>query len=203
MKNQLKILFICLVPLLYSCKAFAALCYQGKVHFVFPTLQFIWPILFATLLPLALLEAFIIKKDFSYLPLGRIFGYRLLCKSFSTIIVFPLTWLLLTLLLYCILEITHFKSIHYFLDPIITVMLSSLWMFTTNDEWSAPIAGLIQLLPFFLTSTWAEGLVINKFIIPSERDEMKIGTSKVNNISFIILYLIMFGCLAVVLLSCR
>ncbi len=203
MKKQFKILFIFFTTFLYSCQAFGALCYQGKIHDVFPTIQFIWPLLFATLLPLALLEAFIIRKDLPYLPLGRIFGYRLLCKSISTIIVFPLTWLLLALLLYCILEMTHYQFTNNFFDSIIAVMSSSLWMYTTKVEWSIPVAGLIQLLPFFFTSTWAESLVIKKFIVPSEREEIEIGTSKVNNISFIILYLIMFGYLAVVLISCR
>ncbi len=163
-------------------------------HGVFPMLAVIWPICWLLLIPTILMEQYIIKKYLPAIPSRKIFWSVMTANIISTVIVIPITWILLAAI-----EIfirgdrfsLSYNSLSEFWKTMLSVTLQTSVLFSFNTAfWTIFIAGIFLLIPFYFATGWIKGLVLTKiFNISPNPNLIKKTYWKTNIASYALLLL--------------
>jgi hypothetical protein len=131
-----------------------------------PMLMLVFPAAFFLLMPIVAIETWIARRITHVSAKRRFFGV-LAANSASTIVGWPLTWIILALLQLFVIpggNSGDFKFPPPF-DVIATVTLGAAWL--PPDEgnlyWMIPTAAMVLLIPAFFVTILTEGLVLRFF----------------------------------------
>jgi hypothetical protein len=151
-------------------------------------------------IPIIFLKAWVFKKYLPQVGYGKLIKANAASNGFSTILVVPVTWWLLTKVefyllygefSYASLQEEHFHLYHklpWFLFRIIEApwlgCLDSAWISLRPNDWRlyllVVISAMILLVPFFFVSLWTEGWINKKFFKSEDPKNMKRITRNAN-----------------------
>ena len=160
------------------------------VPMIFVTL----PSMVIALLPVILVEAFILGRKLGVAP-AIVLKAVAVANIVSTLVGIPLTWLLLVLM-----EMLTGGGSAYGIETtkerFLAVTWQAPWLIPYQDQelkWMIPAATLVLLVPFFFASWLIETMVARKFLSESEPLSVKRGMLAANGASYLLLGLLVLS----------
>ena len=131
-----------------------------------PMIVITFPLMLICLLPVIIIEAYILKKQLNISTKESIISSTI-ANSFSTIIGIPLTWAALTLIPILTSFLMFSLDLPIVLEKIAYITLLSSWIsvpyqYESDLIWIVPAATLFLFLPFFFASWKIESFIIKK-----------------------------------------
>lgn len=162
-----------------------------------PMLALAWPVFWVGLLPITLIEWWVMKKEINYQPTNRL-GLEIFYANFlSTLFGIPITWLIMVVIQLFIVPGGGgtFPELAGTSWPyVLGVTLQSAWLIPYESQfyWMVPVAFMVLLIPFFFASYWIEGSFIAKRIGKDfeSRQALRRATFKANRFSYGMLLLV-------------
>jgi len=140
-----------------------------------PMLMLLFPAAFFLLIPIVGIETWVARRIPSVSARRRFVGV-FTANAVSTIVGWPLTWLILALLQLFVIPGGNSGDFHFPhpFDAVATVTLGAAWLPPDEDNlhWMIPTAAMVLLIPAFFVSVLTEGFVLRFFwreTAPKER----------------------------------
>lgn len=159
-----------------------------------PMLFIVWPAMFIALIPIILVEAYIIKK--CGITLKKSIVLTAQANLASTAVGIPLAWIALV-----VIEIISggggSHGLTTFWDKIYAVTIQSPWLipYESDLNWMIPSATLFLLMPFFFVSYWMEKIILHNRIKKCPKETVDKLCFKANIVSYLLLAAFQFGVL--------
>lgn len=150
-----------------------------------PMLVWTMPVMIVALLPIIVIEAYVIKKICA-LQIKKSLIYSGIANLVSTFTGIPTS--------YIILVVTHIPlasalSSMTEINPWTDVFINFLWMSPLSEAWMYMVAMMILLVPFFFVSWWTEYFVVQKLNKSLEKKLLKTAFFKANLLTYALLML--------------
>jgi len=154
-----------------------------------PMLAVVWPLLGILIVPIVAAESILIRRALA-IPPRRALGASLAANLFSAVVGVPLTWVALVAL-QILTGGGAARGIGSPLQRVLAVTWQSPWLIPYEDHlsWMVPAACMSLMVPFFVASVWAEGLVCVRWLRERERGEVRAAVLRANLASYSVLLL--------------
>lgn len=159
-----------------------------------PMLAVVWPLFWYALIPIILIEYWVIKKILKTTSKTEPMSGVIVANVCSTFIGIPITWFILLLFE---LLITGgggtFRGLSLFWKMFLGVTLGAPWLSPYESElyWMLPVACATLLIPFYFMSSWIEGKIVARYLQGLyQPDDVKKAVWKANQASYAFLYII-------------
>lgn len=156
-----------------------------------PMLIVMMPTMAASLLPIILIEAYILKSRLNLTTKSAI-SSSALANIFSTFVGVPFTWLVLVIAEHSSGSNSGFYKVDTLSDIFSVAILQAPWLPPLQDSshfWMVPIAMLVLLVPFFFISWYAEYRVIRKINPALDPAAIKAAARTANLVTYALLAL--------------
>ena len=134
-----------------------------------PMLAVVWPLSLPALLPVVLLESYVIGR-LSELGVRQLLGSVFRANLLSTAVGLPMSWLALVALEFALASGVVSSGLSKSYPPrelaeVLRVMLMAPWLgpVSTGSEWIIPLATMTLLIPFCLVSYWFEASYLMRY----------------------------------------
>ena len=172
-----------------------------------PMLMVVWPPLILALVPVVLLESWVVCRTTS-VPWRSSLWSMSKANLISTLVGVPLTWVLLAGVEIIVAE-TFIRTGATSYPPasvgdIGNVILSAAWLGpwgAADTYWVVPVAVATLLVPFFFVSAWVETLVVKHSLSVSEHPRIRGAVWRANLVSYAFLFICCVGWLVYELVS--
>ena len=140
---------------------------QAYANAGLPMIMIAWPVFWCALLPIVLIETFIMKKMIPFLMYKPLFWRVSIANLASTALGIPLVWVLMA-----VLEFTvpggggTFPELTDTWRYVLGVTVQAAWLIPYEAQlyWMIPTAFLVLLIPFFIVSYWIESMILCAFL---------------------------------------
>jgi hypothetical protein len=131
-----------------------------------------YPILLLGFVPIVIVEAVVARRRLG-LTSGRSVKAAIVANLVSTVLGFPLLWILLALLQYC-LGGTRAYGLQTWWEKLYAVTIQAPWLIPYEGDmrWMVPLAGAYLLIPAFFVSVWVERMIYRRFWREIEREKV-------------------------------
>jgi len=156
-----------------------------------PMLALHLPVIFASLLPIILVEALVARRLLGR-PLKRSLGPVAVANAVSMLAGFPLLW-------FCAVAGQMLVGgggglgLETWWQKLYAVTVQSAWLipYESDLHWMIPAAGLFMLIPAFFVSVWIERIVLQRFFWRDEtRDRLRRYSFRAHLASYLLLALV-------------
>ena len=160
-----------------------------------------WPLMFAALIPVIVIEALLIRRWIELSYRDAFFGITI-ANCLSTLAGFPLAWLVMFALEMGVMlpmalaaDKWHW---HFFDSPffqIISFPLTVAWLGPSEwaGNWLVPLAAALLLIPSFYVSVWLENFVCRKTWPDIDVKIIRRGVYRANLVSYVMLFVLACG----------
>jgi hypothetical protein len=152
-----------------------------------PMIALEWPFMFATLIPVIVVEALVLRKHLG-LGTGTSFKLSSYANIVSTVIGVPLSWLAM-LIVSLVTTGGGALGLSSPLRVVATAVLQAAWLppYEAHLLWLIPVAAMVLLIPAFLASVLVERLVLARLQSGIARVEISRACWRANEVSYLLL----------------
>jgi len=159
-----------------------------------PMLAIQWPVMFLTLIPVILIEFWIVCRRFQGSRKTLFWG---VCAAniFSTAVGIPLAWIVMTILEMGSVDLVHFVLPRFDLPISLVPIIQSPWLPPYEDQlyWMIPCASVILLIPSFFVSTWMESVTCARMWKQQTKMDVRAALWSANLASYAFLFIVGTG----------
>ena len=139
-----------------------------------PTLYLLFPQAIFVLIPIIIIEGYIIKRK-TGLTNEKSYETSALMNAISTIVGIPITWFVILMIQFLIdyLNIDSVTNNPTVVDRGIELLFGSAWLPPSVENWELPAAVLVLLIPFFYMSWYVELFIAKKMLVDIESTLLK------------------------------
>ncbi len=127
-----------------------------------PMIVVIWPLFWVAIIPIILIEWFVMKRRLLAIPSKKLLSAASLSNVLSTLFGIPIVWAVLFFLEVCSPGGGGtYPGLSFPLQMILSVTVQAPWLvpYETQLYWMIPAAFLFLLIPFYFVSAWLESWI--------------------------------------------
>jgi hypothetical protein len=156
------------------------------------------PLMVVTLIPVIVLEAFIVRRPLA-LSYGASFRGVTIANLISTLIGIPLAWVLMVAIEMVVMipiglaaDHWHWPTVHSPVLDVLGFLMTIPWLggYDSGSYWVVPLAVALLLVPSFYASVWVERRICLRAWKGAEADVVRRSVFRANLASYLMLFIV-------------